>query len=154
MSHISVVQQVSNASSLHLHLQFIISMVCYSRMCEVMMDTQDVCMLRAIDGFARSIDCAAPSMDPLIAHLSVDRASIDRSRNHRSLPHSNSTSVAKALLQASRFIHYNRMDPLFKEPCMTAIATAKAASTKICVLSQERFEAIVHHPSSPQDKVR
>ena len=29
-------------------------------------------MLRAIDGFALSIDCAAPSMDPLIAHLSID----------------------------------------------------------------------------------
>ena len=40
-------------------------------------------MLRAIDGFARSIDSAAPSMDPLIAHLSVDRAIIDRSRNYR-----------------------------------------------------------------------
>ena len=40
-------------------------------------------MLRAIDGFARSIDCAAPSMDPLIAHLSIDRAIIDRSRNYR-----------------------------------------------------------------------
>ena len=40
-------------------------------------------LLRAIDGFARSIDCAAPSMDPLIAHLSVDRAIIDRSRNYR-----------------------------------------------------------------------
>ena len=37
-------------------------------------------VLRAIDGFARSIDCAAPSMDPLIAHLSVDR---DRSLNYR-----------------------------------------------------------------------
>ena len=34
-------------------------------------------MLRAIDGFARSIDCAAPSMDPLIAHLSIDRATIE-----------------------------------------------------------------------------
>ena len=44
------------------------------------------------------------------------------------------------------------MDPLFKER-MTAIATAKAASTKSCVLSQEKFEAIVHHLSSPQDKV-
>ena len=40
-------------------------------------------VLRAIDGFARSIDCAAPSMDPLIAHLSVDSAIIDRSRNYR-----------------------------------------------------------------------
>ena len=39
-------------------------------------------MLRAIDGFARSIDCAAPSMDPLTAHLSIDRAIIDRSRNY------------------------------------------------------------------------
>ena len=29
------------------------------------------------------IDYAAPSMDPLIAHLSVDRAIIDRSRNYR-----------------------------------------------------------------------
>ena len=47
----------------------------------------NVCMLRAIDGFARSIDCAAPSMDPLIAHLSIDRATIDRSRNHRSIAH-------------------------------------------------------------------
>ena len=28
-------------------------------------------------------DCAAPSMDPLIAHLSVDRAFIDRSCNNR-----------------------------------------------------------------------
>ena len=37
-------------------------------------------LLRAIDGFARSIDCAAPSMDPLIAHLSIDRAIIYRSR--------------------------------------------------------------------------
>ena len=42
-----------------------------------------VYMLRAIDGLARSIDRAAPSMDPLIAHLSVDRAIIDRSRNYR-----------------------------------------------------------------------
>ena len=42
-----------------------------------------ITMLRAIDGFARSIDCAAPSMDPLIAHLSVDRAIINRSRNYR-----------------------------------------------------------------------
>ena len=42
-----------------------------------------VAMLRAIDGFARSIDYAAPSMDPLIAHLLVDRAIIDRSRNYR-----------------------------------------------------------------------
>ena len=37
-----------------------------------------VIVLRAIDGFARSIDCAAPSMDPLIAHLSVDCAPIGR----------------------------------------------------------------------------
>ena len=44
------------------------------------------------------------------------------------------------------------MDPLFKER-MTAIATAKAASAKSYVLSQERFDAIVHHLSSPQDKV-
>ena len=36
-------------------------------------------MLRAIDGFAQSNDRAAPSMDPLIAHLSIDRAIIDRS---------------------------------------------------------------------------
>ena len=42
-----------------------------------------VILLRAIDGFARSIDCAAPSMDPLTAHLSIDRAIIDRSRNYR-----------------------------------------------------------------------
>ena len=42
-----------------------------------------VVMLRAIDGFARSIDCAAPLMDRLTAHLSVDRAIIDRSRNYR-----------------------------------------------------------------------
>ena len=42
-----------------------------------------MCMLRAIDGFARSIDGAAPSMDPLIAHLSVDCAIIDRSRDIR-----------------------------------------------------------------------
>ena len=40
-------------------------------------------LLRAIDRFARSIDCAAPSVDPLIAHLSVDRAIIDRLRNYR-----------------------------------------------------------------------
>ena len=46
-----------------------------------------VWMLRAIDGFARSIDCTAPSMDPLIAHLSIDRTTIDRSRNHRSIAH-------------------------------------------------------------------
>ena len=44
------------------------------------------------------------------------------------------------------------MDPLFKER-MTAIATAKGASTKSCVLSQEKFDAIVHHLSFPQDKV-
>ena len=44
------------------------------------------------------------------------------------------------------------MDPLFKER-MTAIATAKGASTKSCALSQEKFDAIVHHLSSPQDKV-
>ena len=44
------------------------------------------------------------------------------------------------------------MDPLVKE-CMTAIATAKAASTKSCVLSQDKFEAIARHLSSPQDKV-
>ena len=44
------------------------------------------------------------------------------------------------------------MDPLFKER-MTAIVTAKGASTKSCVLSQEKFDAIVHHLSSPQDKV-
>ena len=44
------------------------------------------------------------------------------------------------------------MDPLFKER-MTAIATAKGASTKSCVLSPERFDAIVHYLSSPQDKV-
>ena len=36
------------------------------------------------------------------------------------------------------------MDPLFKER-MTAIAIAKGASTKSCVLSQEKFDAIVHH---------
>ena len=46
-----------------------------------------VVLLRAIDGFVRSIDCAAPSMDPLIAHLSIDRAIIDRSRNHLSIAH-------------------------------------------------------------------
>ena len=40
-------------------------------------------VLRAIDRFARSIDCAAPLVDPLIAHLSVDRAIIDRLRNYR-----------------------------------------------------------------------
>ena len=52
------------------------------------------------------------------------------------------------ILQSLRF----EMDPLFKE-CMTAIAIAKGASIKSCVLSQERFDAIVHHLSSPQDKV-
>eukprot|EP00731_Ephydatia_muelleri_P004200 Em0002g376a len=36
---------------------------------------------------------------------------------------------------------------------MTAIATSKAASAKSCVLSQEKFDAIVRHLSSPQDKV-
>ena len=46
-----------------------------------------VVLLRAIDGFVRSIDCAAPSMDSLIAHLSIDRAIIDRSRNHLSIAH-------------------------------------------------------------------
>ena len=46
-----------------------------------------VVLLRAIDGFVRSIDCAGPSMDPLIAHLSIDRAIIDRSRNHLSIAH-------------------------------------------------------------------
>ena len=40
-------------------------------------------MLRAIDRFARSIDCAAPYVDLLIAHLSVDRAIIDRLRKYR-----------------------------------------------------------------------
>ena len=44
------------------------------------------------------------------------------------------------------------MDPLFKKRS-TAIATAKGASTKSCVLSQEKFDAIVNHLSSPQDKV-
>ena len=44
-------------------------------------------LLRAIDGFARSIDCAAPSMDPLIAHLSINRAIVDRSRNHLWIAH-------------------------------------------------------------------
>ena len=39
-----------------------------------LMNAMCVGVLHAIDGFARSIDCAAPSMDPLIAHLSVDRA--------------------------------------------------------------------------------
>ena len=42
-------------------------------------------LLRAIDGFARSNDRAAPSMDPLIAHLSIDHAIIDRSRSHLSI---------------------------------------------------------------------
>ena len=37
-------------------------------------------MLGAIDGFARSIDRAARSMDPSLAQQSVDRATIDRSR--------------------------------------------------------------------------
>ena len=40
-------------------------------------------LLHAIYGFARSIDCAAPLVDPLIAHLSVDRAIMDRLRNYR-----------------------------------------------------------------------
>ena len=40
-------------------------------------------LLRAIDGSRKSIDRAAPLVDPLIAHLSVDRASIDRLRNYR-----------------------------------------------------------------------
>ena len=44
-------------------------------------------VLRAIDGFAQSNDRAAPSMDPLIAHLSIDRAIIDRSRSHLSIAH-------------------------------------------------------------------
>ncbi|KAL5470746.1 hypothetical protein EMCRGX_G028759 [Ephydatia muelleri] len=44
------------------------------------------------------------------------------------------------------------MDPTFKTR-MTAIATSKAASAKSCVLSQEKFDAIVRHLSSPQDKV-
>ena len=55
----------------------------------------------------------------------------------------------------NHFVHVHvrvEMDPLFKER-MTAIATAKAASTKSCVLSQERFDAIVHDLSSSQDKV-
>ena len=36
----------------------------------------EVYLLRAIDEFARSSACAASSMDPLIAHLSVDRVTI------------------------------------------------------------------------------
>ena len=36
--------------------------------------TTFVFMLRGIDGFPRSIDCAAPSINPLIAHLSINRA--------------------------------------------------------------------------------
>ena len=46
---------VSNASSLHHHLQFIISMVCYNRMCEVKMDTQDVRTPQCPPGFDFSI---------------------------------------------------------------------------------------------------
>lgn len=34
-------------------------------------------LLHAIDGFAQSIDCTAPSMDPLIVRLSVNHATID-----------------------------------------------------------------------------
>ena len=55
----------------------------------IFQDKQRIAMfvLRAIDGFARSNDRAAPSMDPLIAHLSIDRAIIDRSRSHLSIAH-------------------------------------------------------------------
>ena len=45
VSHISAVQHALNASSLHLpsaFFQFIISMVCYNCMCELVMATQDV----------------------------------------------------------------------------------------------------------------
>ena len=45
--------------------------------------TEIACILCAIDGSARSIDCAALSMDPTIAQASIDRASIDRSRKYR-----------------------------------------------------------------------
>ena len=52
------------------------------------------------------------------------------------------------LLETSRLIHYNRfvLRWIFKER-MTAIAIAKGASTKSCVLSQERFDAIDRPPS-------
>ena len=56
-----------------------------------------VLMLRAIDGFARSIDCAAPSMDPLIVHLSVESAIIDRSRT-QALARSMDGICARALV--------------------------------------------------------
>ena len=114
----------------------------------------------------RDPSIALPSMDPLIAHLSIDRATIDRSRNHRSI--SRTTALARSM---EEFVHvlwcepvlrflkksvtlFSRidMDPTFKTR-MTAIATSKAASAKSCVLSQEKFDAIVRHLSSPQDKV-
>lgn len=44
------------------------------------------------------------------------------------------------------------MDPLFKAR-MTAIATTKASSSKSCILSQEKFDAIVRHLSFPEDKI-
>ena len=70
--------------------------------CYISMETMS--LLRAIDRFARSIDCAAPSIDPLIAHLSVDRASIDRSRNHRLIAQ---PSIDRALLRLrDRWMEY------------------------------------------------
>ena len=96
-----------------------------------------------------------------IAQPSIDRAIIDRSRT-TALARSMDRICARALVwtstsfakEISHFIHYSRidMDPIFKTR-MTAIATSKAASAKSCVLSQEKFDAIVRHLSSPQDKV-
>ena len=66
-----------------------------------------VAMLRAVDRFARSIDCSARTIDLSFAHQSIDHATTDGSRNNRSIvqqvacainrTHLNSNALAQSI---------------------------------------------------------
>ena len=67
-------------------------------------------VLRGIDGFARAIGCAAPSMDPLIAHLPIDHAIINRSHTTALVQSIDSIYIhawCETTSVANGFIHYN-----------------------------------------------
>ena len=86
-------------------------------------------MLRAIDGFARSIDCAAPSRDPSIAHLSVDRAIIDRSRNYRNCAIDQmrtaefAQSIDRAALESAQSIDRAALESAQSVDCLRSISS-------------------------------
>ena len=86
-------------------------------------------VLRAIDGFARSIDCAAPPMDPSIAHLSVDRAIMDRSRNCRNCAIDQlrtaefAQSIDRAALESAQSINRAALESAQSVDCLRSISS-------------------------------